>query len=207
MSDEAMLIVGLGNPGPQYQTTRHNAGFMMLDRFCESIGASMTQSKYKGIFGTARFNGKSLLLLKPQTYMNLSGESVVACMSFYHLECDHVIVIHDDLDLNVGDVRFKTAGGAGGHNGLKSIISLTGSEAFHRIRLGIGRPEHHDVVNYVLGSFQDDVKDLFSDSLNVGVDALKTFVASGSQAAMRYCNGLFKAKKKEEATRGKSRLG
>lgn len=203
MSDEAVLIVGLGNPGQEYVLTRHNAGFMLLDRFCESIGAGMTQAKFKGIFGTARHGGRSLYLLKPQTFMNLSGESVVACMSFYHLDIGQVIVLHDELDLPLGDVRVKTGGGTGGHNGLKSIVSLTGKDGFSRIRIGIGRPVHNDVVNYVLGRIPSEDEDNFNSSLNIGTEALKRFITNGAEASMRYCNGLFKAKKKE-ASNGES---
>lgn len=198
MSDETLLIVGLGNPGAEYASTRHNSGFMLLDRFCESCGASMTQAKFQGIFGTARVNGRSIYLLKPQTFMNLSGKSVVACMSFYHLPIGSVLVLHDELDLPLGDLRVKTGGGAGGHNGLKSIIELTGSNDFSRVRIGIGRPEHGDVVNYVLGKFPVESEETLSKVLNIGVEALKTYIASGTQASMRFCNGLFKAKKKEE---------
>ncbi len=203
MSDEAVLIVGLGNPGQEYVSTRHNAGFMLLDRFCESIGASMTQAKFKGIFGTARHCGHSLYLLKPQTFMNLSGESVVACMSFYHLDISQVIVLHDELDLPLGDVRVKTGGGTGGDNGLKSIVSLTGKDGFSRIRIGIGRPVHNDVVNYVLGRIPSEDEDNFNSSLNIGTEALKRFITNGAEASVRYCNGLFKAKKKE-ASNGES---
>lgn len=199
MSDDTLLIVGLGNPGAEYASTRHNSGFRLIDRFCESVGASMTQTKFQGIFGTTRLNGRSILLLKPQTFMNLSGKSVVACMSFYHLPIENVLVLHDELDLPLGDLRVKVGGGAGGHNGLKSIIELAGKPDFSRMRIGIGRPEHGDVVNYVLGSFKAEDEVIFESSLTIGVDALKTFIARGTQASMNYCNGLFKAKKKEIA--------
>lgn len=198
MSDDALLIVGLGNPGSQYASTRHNAGFMLIDKLCESMGASMTQSKFQGIFGTARLCGKTVYLLKPQTFMNLSGKSVVACMNFYHLPIQNVMVLHDELDLPVGDLRIKAAGGSGGHNGLKSIMELTGKNEFDRIRIGIGRPVHGDVINYVLGNFPDTDVEALDKSLTVGVDAIKTYVARGRQAAMNYCNGLYRAKKKEE---------
>ena len=199
MSDESLLIVGLGNPGAEYASTRHNAGFRLLDCFCRECGCVMSQAKFQGIFGTARLNGKSLLLLKPQTYMNLSGRSVVACMSFYHLAIQNVLVLHDELDLPLGDIRVKVGGGAGGHNGLKSIIELTGSNDFARLRIGIGRPEHGDVVNYVLGSLNPQDDETLGATLNIGVDAIKTFIERGPQASMTFCNGLFKAKKKEES--------
>ncbi|MBO4350858.1 MAG: aminoacyl-tRNA hydrolase [Proteobacteria bacterium] len=201
MSDETLLIVGLGNPGTEYASTRHNSGFMLMDKFCGHCGASMTQAKFQGIFGTIRLSGRSIFLLKPQTYMNLSGKSVVACMSFYHIPIESVLILHDELDLPLGDVRVKTGGGAGGHNGLKSIIELTGSNEFSRLRFGIGRPEHGDVINYVLGKFLASDEEILNNTLNIGVEALQTFITSGPQASMRFCNGLFKAKKKEEESR------
>ena len=197
MDDGAILVIGLGNPGTEYESTRHNAGFMMLDHFCAQTGSTISQSKFQGLFGTARINGHSVYLLKPQTYMNLSGKSVVSCMSFYHLPIESVIVIHDELDLPVGDVRVKIGGGSGGHNGLKSIMELTGHNDFARIRIGIGRPEHGDVVNYVLGKFPENEVESFSASLKIGTEALRTYISCGSQAAMRFCNGLYRAQKKE----------
>ena len=200
MGEDSVLIVGLGNPGVQYSQTRHNCGFRLLDRFCESSGMSMTQGKFKGIFGTGRMRGRSVYLLKPQTYMNLSGESVVACMSFYHLPVESVIVLHDELDLPLGDIRVKQGGGAGGHNGLKSIIELTGKSTFTRIRIGIGRPVHdNDVVNYVLGTITSpEETELLDKSLSIGVEALQTCLTRGIQASMNFCNGLFRARKKKE---------
>ena len=199
MSDNAILVVGLGNPGAEYALTRHNAGFMVLDQLCEMFNASITQAKFQGLFGTARIQGQTVYLLKPQTYMNLSGRSVVSCMSFYHIPIESVMVVHDDLDLPVGDVRAKVGGGSGGHNGLKSIIELTGKAEFGRIRMGIGRPEHGDVVNYVLGKFPESEIESFNESLKIGAETVRTYILSGSQAAMRFCNGLYRAKKKEEA--------
>lgn len=203
MSDEALLIVGLGNPGAQYVNTRHNAGFMLLDNFCRAHGIGMAQNKFEGIFATTRLQGKTLYLLKPQTFMNLSGKSVVACTQFYHLPIESVVVIHDELDLPLGDMRIKSGGSAGGHNGLKSIMELTGKASFTRVRLGIGRPAHDDVVNYVLGKFGSaEAEETFGATLNLGVDALNILIKEGAQAAMRFCNGLYRAKKKEEAKNG-----
>lgn len=200
MSDEALLIVGLGNPGAEYDGTRHNAGFMLIDRFCAEHGIGLTQAKFQGIFGSTRSNGRSIFFLKPQTFMNLSGKSVVACMQFYHIEPKNMLVVHDELDLAVGDVRMKSGGGSGGHNGLKSIIGLTGHSDFDRFRIGIGRPVHNDVVNYVLGKFPDGEEgEKFFSSLNIGVEALEKYIQDGAQASMRFCNGLYRAKKKEEA--------
>ena len=200
MADEALLIVGLGNPGSEYDGTRHNAGFMVVDRYCAKHGISLSQSKFQGIFGTSRQGGRTVVFLKPQTYMHLSGKSVVACMQFYHIECANILVIHDELDLPVGDLRVKQGGGSGGHNGLKSIINLTGHSDFNRMRIGIGRPEHGDVINYVLGRYPEgDLREKYMATLNIGVDALEKYIEQGAEASMRFCNGLYRAKKKEEA--------
>lgn len=200
MADEALLIVGLGNPGTEYGETRHNSGFMLVDRYCEKRGISLSQAKFQGKFGTARCNGRNVIFLKPQTFMNLSGKSVVACMQFYHIGSANLLVIHDELDLAVGDIRIKQGGGSGGHNGLKSIMTLTGRADFDRLRIGIGRPEHNDVVNYVLGRYPEgEMRERFMASLNIGADALEKYIEEGAQAAMRFCNGLYRAKKKEEA--------
>lgn len=204
MSDESLLIVGLGNPGNEYENTRHNAGFMTLDAWCRAHNGSMTQTKFQGIYGSLRLGGKQIHLLKPQTYMNLSGKSVQACMAFFHVAHENVLVIHDDLDIPMGDVRCKCGGGAGGHNGLKSIIELTGSPAFNRLRMGIGRPVHNDVINYVLGTIPQAEQEAWEKSMEIGCSALDTWVTRGLQASMNYCNGLFKAKKKEEASHGAS---
>lgn len=198
MSDDALLIVGLGNPGNEYTNTRHNAGFMTLDKWCQQHAASMTQNKFQGIYGSMRLGGKLIHLLKPQTFMNLSGKSVQACLSFFHIPHANILVIHDELDLPMGDVRCKCGGGAGGHNGLKSIIELTGSADFCRMRMGIGRPEFPDVVHYVLGTIPSSEAETWDKSMEIGCKALDTFVVRGAAAAMNYCNGLFKAKKKKE---------
>ena len=132
--------------------------------------------------------------------MNLSGKSVVACMQFYHIDCSGVLVIHDELDLPVGDIRIKHGGGSGGHNGLKSIIHLAGSSDFNRMRIGIGRPEHGDVINYVLGRFSEgELFERYLATINIGVDALEKFLDQGVEASGRFCNGLYRARKKEEA--------
>lgn len=202
INDEPILIVGLGNPGSEYTNTRHNAGFMTLDRWCQVHGTSMTQTKFQGIYGSMRLSGKLIHLLKPQTFMNLSGKSVQACLAFFHISHANMLVIHDELDLPMGDVRCKFGGSSGGHNGLKSIVSLTGCADFCRMRMGIGRPPFPDVIHYVLGNIPASEQEAWDKSVEIGCKALDTFVVRGLTAAMNDCNGLFRAKKKEEISSG-----
>lgn len=152
------LIVGLGNPGMQYETTRHNAGFMAIDHIAAEEHCEVKKYKFKGYVGEASVAGKRCLLLKPQTYMNNSGEAVVAAMQFYKLDIDHVIVIFDDISLEPGKLRIRRKGSAGGHNGIKSIIELTGTEDFSRIKLGVGAKPHKgmDLADWVLSKFKPD---------------------------------------------------
>lgn len=199
-----MLIVGLGNPGREYSETRHNAGFMLLDLWCEVHQTTMTQSKFSGLYGTFRTPKKTIHLLKPQTFMNLSGKSVQACMAFYRIPPEEVLVIHDELDLPVGDIRIKADGGHGGHNGLRSIIELTGKQNFGRLRFGIGRPPRGDAVNYVLGSFMQSELESLQRSFKIGVKTLDVYVSRGQTTSMNFCNGLYKAQKREERTSGQS---
>jgi len=150
------LIVGLGNPGPKYETTRHNAGFLVLDLIAEDARATFESApKFKGEVAKATVCGEACVLLKPMTFMNLSGQSVVAVMQFYKMTVPDIIVIHDDIDVPAGKVKMRTSGSAGGNNGIRSIIELTGREDFHRIKLGVGRPEGQDAKNWVLGKFTD----------------------------------------------------
>ncbi|MFZ9596722.1 MAG: aminoacyl-tRNA hydrolase [Bdellovibrionia bacterium] len=137
------IIVGLGNPGPQYELTRHNVGFLAIDRLVDRWKATVAQAKYHAELYQATFEGEKILLMKPQTFMNLSGRSVAAAMSFYQCAPEDLIVIHDDLDLDAQSIRLKTGGGTGGHNGLKSIDECLGKSktGYHRIRIGIGHPQ------------------------------------------------------------------
>ena len=150
------LIVGLGNPGSKYQWTRHNAGFMVLDRLSDIAGISVARKKFSGFYGEGDWQGDHLLLLKPLTFMNLSGRSVVEALRFHKLHLKDVVVIHDDLDIPFGKVKFKEGGGHAGHNGLRSLVAELGSGDFTRVRVGIGRPSRGDVVDYVLNRFTDD---------------------------------------------------
>ncbi len=151
------LIVGLGNPGPKYAGTRHNAGFDVIDELAEQLGAELTETRHKGIYGIARKGTEKVILLKPLTYMNLSGESISEVMRYYDIDKEDVIVVYDDLDLPQGKIRLRQKGSAGGHNGIKSTIAHLGTDQFKRVRVGIGRPDGPiKVVDYVLGKFSED---------------------------------------------------
>lgn len=149
-----MLIVGLGNPGDKYRMTRHNIGFLLLDMLAESYEFQSWQAKHKGLLNKGNIEGQDVILLKPQTYMNLSGESVIACCNFFKIPLDEVLVIHDDIDVPFAKVKVKTGGGHGGHNGLRSIDQHCGVN-YHRVRFGVGKPIY-DTADYVLSNFTGD---------------------------------------------------
>ncbi|HJV16995.1 MAG TPA: aminoacyl-tRNA hydrolase [Bacillales bacterium] len=151
------MIVGLGNPGKQYEQTRHNIGFEVIDALSEQLGIPLNQSKLKGLYGMGFYKGEKVLLLKPLTYMNLSGESIRAVMDYYQVDLENLLVIYDDLDLPVGKIRLRQKGSAGGHNGIKSTIAHLGTQQFNRIRIGIDRPTTSmPIPDYVLGRFHKD---------------------------------------------------
>ena len=180
----AKLIVGLGNPGPQYSWTRHNAGFMVLDRLSRQAGISVTRKAFSGLSGDGSFAGERVILLKPQTFMNLSGRSVAEALRFHKLTLADLIVIHDDLDIPFGKLRLKEGGGHGGHNGLRSIGQLLGSPDYLRVRVGIGRPLHGDVSNYVLSNFLKEEMDRLQDVLDGVIDAMEMLLTEGLPKAM-----------------------
>ncbi len=151
------LLVGLGNPGSQFDHTRHNIGFDIIDALADHLGITLNQSKFKGIYGTAHYNGEKVILLKPLTYMNLSGECIGPLMDYFNITEEELVVIYDDLDLPVGKIRLRQKGSAGGHNGIKSTIAHLGTSNFNRIRVGIDRPKNGmSVSNYVLGRFTEE---------------------------------------------------
>lgn len=156
------IICGLGNPGTRYENMRHNTGFMAVDTIAESKGASVKKLKFKSLTGDIVLGGKRCLLMKPTTFMNLSGEAVVEALNFYKLDTKHLIVIHDDVSMDVGRMRIRFKGSDGGHNGIKNIILLTGSDEFARIKIGVGQKPHkdYDLADWVLGMFskEDGVK-------------------------------------------------
>ena len=173
--EHMFVIVGLGNPGKKYETTRHNAGFMAIDALAEKYGISVTEKKHKALCGTGIINGVKVLLVKPQTFMNLSGESVRSVMDFYKIDPEEeMLVIYDDISLAPGNIRIRKKGSAGGHNGIKSLIAHTGTQNFMRIKVGVGeKPNGWDLADYVLGHFsQDDMnqlKDVMPDIIGASV--------------------------------------
>ena len=195
----AKLIVGLGNPGPQYSWTRHNAGFMVLDRLSRLSGIPVTRKAFSGLAGDGNWEGERVYLLKPQTFMNLSGRSVAEALRFYKLSLADLIVIHDDLDIPFGQVRLKEGGGHGGHNGLRSLAQELGSADYARIRVGIGRPEHGDVVNYVLANFAKGEMDALLEIVDGALDALAMLLKEGLPKAMSIFNGKKPGTESEKA--------
>lgn len=166
------LFIGLGNPGSKYERTRHNAGFFVIDELSRQWNIDLTEEKkFKGLIGRGVVKGEKVILLKPSTYMNLSGESLRAVMDFYDVEMEDVIVIYDDLDLPQGRIRLRLKGSAGGHNGIKSIISHTKTQEFKRIKVGIDRHPKIPVVDYVLGKFTEDELALVMQAVDQSVKA------------------------------------
>ncbi len=190
MSEDRFLIVGLGNPGQKHRGNRHNIGFMAADRLAAAHGIQSSKVQNKAIVGDGRIVGKAVLMAKPQTYMNLSGEAVGPLARFYKIPVENVLVIYDELDLPFGAIRLRESGGSGGHNGMKSIINHLG-EGFPRLRLGIGRPPGHmPVPAYVLQDFHKNDQPLLEEVLAMAVRATETFLAEGVQMAMSKYNGL-----------------
>lgn len=163
---EMRLVVGLGNPGEKYRNTRHNVGFDVIDLCEKDLNIPLNESKFKGVYGYKNLNGVKLFLLKPLTYMNLSGESVIPLMKYYKISPENLLVIYDDLDLQPGVIRLRQKGGHGGHNGMRSIIQHLGTDEFKRIRIGIGRPHQGtSIVDYVLGNFHPDERKLIDEAV------------------------------------------
>lgn len=167
-------IIGLGNPGTSYQSTRHNVGFMVIDELARRWNISVTQSKFKGLVGEGNVAGTKVYLIKPMTYMNLSGESVRAFQDFYKAELDDMIVVYDDLDTELGKIRLRYQGSAGGHNGIKSIIQHTGTQQFNRVRMGISRPAPgYNIADYVLAPFGKQEQEPLREMIAQACDAIE----------------------------------
>lgn len=175
--EQMKLIVGLGNPGKQFEQTRHNVGFKVIDELSSRLNTPLNQSKFKGMYGIGVHKGDKVVLLKPLTYMNLSGESIRAIIDYYQINLEDIVVIYDDLDLPVGKIRLRQKGSAGGHNGIKSTVAHLGTQEFNRIRIGIDRPINGmKVPDYVLGSFYDDEQELIKEAILKSSDACEAWL-------------------------------
>ncbi|MFD0717129.1 aminoacyl-tRNA hydrolase [Paenibacillus sp. GCM10027626] len=183
-------IVGLGNPGTAYAGTRHNVGFMAVDALAKRLGINVTQSRSKALVGEGHAGGTKVVLLKPMTYMNLSGEAVRGYMDYYKADIEDLIVIYDDLDTETGKIRLRYQGSAGGHNGIKSIIQHTGTQQFNRIRMGISRPQPGmNIADYVLSAFAKSEAPLIAEMIERTCDALEFSLTNSFDKTMAKFNG------------------
>ncbi len=182
------LIVGLGNPGKEYAGTRHNCGFMVIDRLASKLNVDVDQDKFKGLYAKVKYHGEDIILLKPQTYMNLSGESVNAVMNFFKIDKDDLLVIYDDLDMPVGKLRLRKTGSAGGHNGIKNIIAHLNSQDFKRIRVGIDRHKYMNVADYVLSRFSKVESEAIEQGIENAANAVLDYLDNDFNHAMNYYN-------------------
>lgn len=183
------LIVGLGNPGNEYLQTRHNMGYQVVDIILEQLKIKLKTLKHKGAFVKLKFKDQDLIILKPLTYMNLSGESVSEIMAYYKINIEDILVIYDDMDTNPGQIRLRLEGSSGGHNGIKSIIQHLGSDKFKRIRIGIGKNPVYDAINYVLGVPIKEEIDKIRESLNKAAGAALEFPFINFDKLMSKYNG------------------
>ena len=189
--EDAWLIVGLGNPGPEYAKTRHNVGFRCLDLLAEKLGVRVDKAKFQGLYGQTDYHGNRLYLLKPLTYMNLSGRSVLQLSAFFQVPPQRIIVLFDDISLEPGRLRVRPNGSAGGHNGIKSIIAELGSQEFPRVKLGVGAKPHpdFDLAAWVLSTFSAQEEKALLVSLENGAQAALTIIDQGTAAAANNFNG------------------
>lgn len=184
------LVVLLGNPGSKYDGTRHNIGFMTADALEKKTGVRINRAKFRALTAKCQLGGESVLLMKPQTYMNLSGEAVAEAARFYKLPPEKILVVCDDVSLPCGKLRFRVKGSAGGHNGLKSIISCLGSDAFPRLKIGVGSPPHpeYDMADWVLGTFRGADAEAAAKAVSEAADAIECFIKDGAERAMNKYN-------------------
>ena len=184
------VIVGLGNPGREYQNTRHNIGFDVIEALADVAGISVMERKHKAIIGKGVLDGQRVILVKPQTYMNLSGESVRDVIDYYKLDATQdLIVISDDTSLDVGNIRVRKKGSAGGHNGLKDIIAHLGHDTFMRVKMGVGeKPKGYDLADYVLGHFTGDERKVMDEAAKTAVEAIRMMMSGDIDRAMNQFN-------------------
>ena len=186
---DVYLIVGLGNPGREYRETRHNIGFMVVDKFAESHAIKLGKVQSKAIIGSGGFGENKIILAKPQTFMNLSGQAVVSLARFYKVQHDHIVIIHDDVDLPFASLRMRPGGGSAGQKGVASIIQLLGTQDFPRLRMGIGRPPGQmDAAAYVLQAFSRSEIEFLPPLMEKAVNAINCFLTDGLESAMNRFN-------------------
>jgi len=201
-----VLVAGLGNPGSRYDRTRHNVGFDVVERLADRAGISLREKRFKAELGSGRVGGESVVLCKPQTFMNRSGDSIGPMAGWYKLPPEQVVVLHDDLDLPFGDVRVKVGGGHGGHNGLRDLVRALPNPGFVRVRVGIGRPPPKmDVAGFVLAKWTPEEAGQLDGVVERAADAVEAVLAEGAKAAMNRVNGEGKARRKKKNDKSDTR--
>ena len=185
------IVVGLGNPGAKYANTRHNAGFMAVDYISEKLGEKVDRAKFEALVGEANIEGKRVLIMKPQTFMNNSGNAVCAAADFYKIAPENIIVISDDVNLDVGRLRVRASGSAGGQKGLNDIIVQSGSDKIPRIRVGVGKKPHpeYDMADWVLGTFSENDRKAINEAMPRVFEGLQKILSGDVPGAMQICNG------------------
>lgn len=183
------LIVGLGNPEEEYSKTRHNMGFNAINKIAKEYGIEVNKKKFQGLYESGIIEGQKVILIKPQTYMNSSGDSVKEIVDYFKIEKENIIVVYDDMDIEPGKIKIRKKGSAGGHNGMKSIIQMLGTDEFPRIRIGIGRPEHNgDEINYVIGAIPEEEIEELEKGVEKAKGAVIEILKNGIDAAMNKFN-------------------
>lgn len=184
------IIAGLGNPTREYERTRHNVGFDVIDVLADRFNTTVEEKKFQGLYGRTMIEGEKVSLLKPQTFMNLSGESIRAAADFYKIGPENIIIIYDDISLDVGQLRIRKKGSAGGHNGIKNIIAHLGTQEFPRIKVGVGaKPPKMDLADYVLSRFSREDRAVMEDAFKDAAEAVQVMIAQGADSAMNRFNG------------------
>jgi PTH1 family peptidyl-tRNA hydrolase len=188
-SPTPFLIIGIGNPGREYRNNRHNAGFMVVDRLAEQLGVTFSRVESKALVTKGEYEGRRIVLAKPQTYMNLSGQAARSLVNFYKIPLEHFLVAYDDVDLPIGTIRLRPGGGSAGQKGMASIIERLGTQEFPRLRVGIGRPPgRREAADYVLEDFSQAEKTILEDALERATQAIQLFITDGLESAMNQFN-------------------
>ena len=183
------LIVGLGNPEPEYSNTRHNMGFDVINKLAKEYKIDINKSGFKSLYGTGIIEGEKVILCKPQTFMNLSGEAIAEIINFYKVNNEELIIVYDDIDIASGEIRVRKKGSAGSHNGMKSVIDHLGTTEFKRVRIGIGKPEYeNDLINHVIKKTTTEERELLNKGINKGKESVVEILKNGVDFAMNKSN-------------------